>query len=141
VAELQVARAGESPAQIHDCWNTIGITGNGSCRELLRFVHCRNCPVYSAAATELLDRPLTDDYRHEAAEHYAREKKLTTPAKTSVVIFRVASEWLALPTQVFQEIVDWPSPPSDVRSAKCQVSGGLTPDPSHFARGEGHITT
>jgi chemotaxis-related protein WspD len=106
VAELQLARGGELPTVVHDCWNTIGVGGNASCRELLRYVHCRNCPVYSAAAVHLLDRPLSDDYRREWTNHYAQEKKLIPQSgtKTSVVIFRIVSEWLALPTQAFQEV-------------------------------------
>jgi chemotaxis-related protein WspD len=73
---------------------------------LLRLVHCRNCPVYAAAAIQLLDRPVIADYRREWSEHYAAERKLTAPAKTSVVIFRISSEWLALPTQAFQEVAE-----------------------------------
>ena len=72
VAELQLAGpTGELPAQVHDCWSTIGVSGNGTCRELQTFVHCRNCPVYSAAGIQLLDRPLPADYRRERTGHYA----------------------------------------------------------------------
>jgi len=105
VAELQVA-GGDLSAPVHDCWNTIGVAGNGSCRELQKYVHCRNCPVYSTAGRQLLDRPLSSEYRRQWTEHYAQEKKLAEPARTSVVIFRVASEWLALPTRAFQEIAE-----------------------------------
>lgn len=91
---------------VHDCWNLIGVSGNGSCRELLRFVHCRNCPVYSAAAVQLLDRPVTEERRREWTEHYGQERKLSTPARISVVIFRLGSEWLALPTPAFQEVAE-----------------------------------
>ena len=108
VAEFHPAErdAGEAPTQVYDCWNMIGVAGNGSCQELLRFVHCRNCPVYSAAAIQLLDRPVTADYRREWSAHYAEQKNLATPAKTSVVIFRIANAWLALPTQAFQEVAE-----------------------------------
>lgn len=100
------AATDELPAKVYDCWNTIGVGGNGTCRELLKFVHCRNCLVYSAAGLQLLDRPLTPEYRREWTEHFAREKKLGSPAKTSVVVFRVSLEWLALPTTAFQEIAE-----------------------------------
>lgn len=107
LAEVQVSASSEAmPAEIHDCWNVIGVSGNGSCRELPRFVHCRNCPVYSSAALQLLDRPSTADYRQEWAAHFGGEKKLSTPAKSSVVIFRVATEWLALGTSAFQEVAE-----------------------------------
>jgi len=41
---------------IDDCWNRIGIHGDKSCPLLAEHIHCRNCSVYSAAATRLLDR-------------------------------------------------------------------------------------
>ncbi|MST95314.1 MAG: purine-binding chemotaxis protein CheW [Pedosphaera sp.] len=91
---------------IHDCWNIIGVEGNATCRELVKFIHCRNCPVYSAAGLQLLDRPLPADYRRERAAHYAQEKKITQPARLSVVIFRLAHEWLALPTNAFVEVAE-----------------------------------
>ena len=49
---------------------------------------------------------MTADYRRTWSEHYAGEKKLTAHTKTSVVIFRINSEWLALPTQAFQEVAE-----------------------------------
>ncbi|MCW1245836.1 chemotaxis protein CheW, partial [Pseudomonas sp. SAICEU22] len=41
---------------IDDCWNRIGVHGDKSCPLLAEHIHCRNCSVYSAAATRLLDR-------------------------------------------------------------------------------------
>lgn len=89
-----------------DCWNRIGVHGNQSCPELARHFHCHNCPVYSAAAAQFLDRPFTADYRRDWTAHFALEKQIATPAKTSAVIFRIAGEWLAMPTQAFQEIAE-----------------------------------
>ena len=108
VAELQFANPDtESGAtQVHDCWGTIGVNGNGTCRELEKFVHCRNCPVYSAAGLQLLNRPLPMDYRRERTLHYAEAKTITHPPKTSLVIFRLGPEWLALPTTAFQEVAE-----------------------------------
>jgi len=105
--EMQLAGAdGEMPAPLHDCWSTIGVSGNGTCRELHIFVHCRNCPVYSAAGVQLLDRPLPADYRRERTNHFARAKTLTQPALTSVLIFRLGPDWLALPSTAFQEVAE-----------------------------------
>jgi chemotaxis-related protein WspD len=107
VTALQVAPAESSLAPaIQDCWNTIGVGGNHSCRELTHHIHCHNCPIYSAAAAQFLDRPLTPDYRREWTDHFAREKKIATPAKTSAIIFRISGEWLGMPTQAFQEIAE-----------------------------------
>lgn len=96
----------DPPEKVHDCWNTIGVEGNGSCRELVKFIHCRNCPVYSAAGLQLLERPMPPGYRREWTEHFARKKKTGTPARTSILIFKTASEWLGLPTAAFQEIAE-----------------------------------
>src|ERR1041385_5603448 len=93
----------EAPLAIHDCWNTIGVEGNGTCRELLKFIHCRNCPVYSSAGRQLLDRPLPAEYGREQAEHYAQAKRFSQPSRLSVVLFRLGAEWLALPTSAVQE--------------------------------------
>lgn len=106
-ADLQpVGDTNELPSPVHDCWSTIGVNGNGTCRELQKFVHCRNCPVYSAAGIQLLDRPLTADYRSERTAHYAQSKKLKQPTLISLVLFRLGPEWLALPTPVFQEVAE-----------------------------------
>ena len=92
--------------EIHTCWNRIGVHGDGSCPELKKFVHCRNCGVFSSAAHRLLDRPLPEEYRREWTAHFSQEKKRAVPTKISVVIFRIADEWLALPTQAFQEVAE-----------------------------------
>jgi chemotaxis-related protein WspD len=91
---------------VHDCWRVIGVQGNGSCAELQQFVHCRNCPVYSAAALQLLDRPLWPEYLREHTRHYAEARRPATPARLSLLVFRLAHEWLALPTVAFQEVVE-----------------------------------
>lgn len=91
---------------IQDCWNRIGVRGDRSCPELKRHVHCRNCPVYSAAATRLLDGELSADYIAAWTAHFAEEKAVDELGTDSIVIFRIGSEWLALPTRVFVEVAD-----------------------------------
>lgn len=100
------AQTGDTALALNDCWDKIGVTGDGSCIELEKHIHCRNCPVYSNAAAQLLNRSLPSDYRREWMEHFASHKKIYTHGKASVVIFRTGSEWLSLPTQVFQEIAE-----------------------------------
>jgi chemotaxis-related protein WspD len=88
---------------IVDCWNQIGVRGDGSCPELKKYAHCHNCPVFSAAAAQVLDAApashFTDRTTQFAAPAYTEESE-----RRSVVIFRVASEWLALPTSVVVEV-------------------------------------
>jgi len=101
------ARGGEDVAvEICDCWNKIGVQGDATCPELRKLVHCRNCPVHSNAALQLLDRPLLPHCRREWTEHFAQPKKNATPATGSALVFRIKAEWLALPTQAFQEVAE-----------------------------------
>jgi len=105
-----VGREAESPngpaGEIDACWNKIGVYGDGSCAELRQFVHCRNCPVHSRAGVQLLNRPLPPGYRREWTEHFAREKRVGGPSKTSALLFRISREWLALPTHAFEEVAE-----------------------------------
>ena len=90
-----------------DCWNHIGVSGDGTCLELAQVVHCRNCPVYAAGGRSLLEREPPVEYLHEWTQALAEEKDEDTAADTlSVLIFRLGSEWLALPTHVCQEMAE-----------------------------------
>ncbi len=89
---------------IDDCWNRIGVRGDGSCAELEQHIHCRNCPTYSSAAVRLFDRDLPADYRSYWTSHFAKEKQVITLETHSVVIFRVGAEWLALPARAFVSV-------------------------------------
>jgi chemotaxis-related protein WspD len=86
------------------CWNAVGVHGDRSCRHLAQHVHCRNCPVYSAGGASLLDAPLPDGYRDHWAGHVARPVEREEAGLTSIVSFRLRHEWLALPTQVLNEV-------------------------------------
>jgi chemotaxis-related protein WspD len=82
------------------------VHGNGSCPELLKFIRCQNCPVYSNAGVRLLDRASPPEYRREQMEYIARRKQLPAPRRHSAVIFRINVEWFALPTESFQEVAE-----------------------------------
>ena len=92
--------------EIRACWNEIGVHGNASCPELQKVIHCHNCPVYSKAGVQLLDRPLLPEYRRAWTDHFAQEKKLAVTARTSALLFRINAEWLALPARRFQEVAE-----------------------------------
>ena len=89
---------------MNDCWNRIGISGDRSCPELERFIHCRNCPVFAAAADRFFDRPAPDGYLAEWTRLLAAPVSAADRKDLSVLLFRLNSEWLALPTQVIVEI-------------------------------------
>ena len=93
-----------SEATSHDCWKRIGIWGDRTCPELKQHIHCRNCPVYSENAARLLDAEVPEAYLTQNARHYAQAKAELRPGARSALVFRLAGEWLALPTAVFREI-------------------------------------
>ena len=85
---------------IDDCWNRIGIHGDKSCPLLEEHIHCRNCSVYSAAATRLLDR-----YSLQQDQRDAVVSKVETDVKTrSLLMFRLGEEWLGLATRSLVEV-------------------------------------
>jgi chemotaxis-related protein WspD len=94
------------PAEVTGCWLHCGVYGDGSCPELKKFVHCRNCPIYSSAGVLLIDRPLPPNYRHEWTKHFADEKRFPETGNASAILFRIQNEWLALPTHSFQEVAE-----------------------------------
>lgn len=93
-------------SEVTGCWSQIGVYGDGGCLELRKFVHCRNCPVYSAAGLRLLDKALPPDYRREWTQHFAQERRLPETGNASVILFRIQNDWLALPTRNFQEVAE-----------------------------------
>lgn len=88
------------------CWNKAGVWGEGDCPELERFIHCRNCPAYSAAAVSMLDRALPQGYAEAWGAHFAAPKAPLKSDAQSFVIFRVNAEWLALPVNALLEVLE-----------------------------------
>jgi chemotaxis-related protein WspD len=91
----------------HFCWQEIGIAGDRSCESLSRYVHCRNCPDYSSRARSLFDQEMPGDYRRELSGELACAVLPAVEDAVSVLVFRVASEWFALPSLVFQEVAPY----------------------------------
>ncbi|MGH8355791.1 MAG: chemotaxis protein CheW [Pseudomonas sp.] len=95
--------AGQQP--LDDCWNRIGVRGDKSCPLLVEHVHCRNCPVYAAAAIHLLDRYALQQDDGEPSQDAPEQ----TPAEAggitcSLLIFRLGEEWLGLATRTLVEV-------------------------------------
>ena len=99
------AGAVSTRTSIVDCWNRIGVRGDSSCSDLNQYIHCRNRPVYSAAAVNLLDVELPVDYAKHWSQQFAQEQGSMALSTHSVLVFRIGTEWLALPTSVLTEIV------------------------------------
>ena len=118
----------EDDAHIDDCWNRIGVHGDKQCPLLERHVHCRNCEVYAAAATRLLDRyALMQD--HQAAAVQPVEEN----TGRSMLLFRLGEEWLALATASLAEIAplqavhSLPHQRSRLLQGVANVRGALVP--------------
>ncbi|KPM59780.1 chemotaxis protein CheW [Pseudomonas monteilii] len=118
----------EDDAHIDDCWNRIGVHGDKQCPLLERHVHCRNCDVYAAAATRLLDRyALMQDHQVAAAQPVEEN------TGRSMLLFRLGEEWLALATASLAEIAplqavhSLPHQRSRVLQGVANVRGALVP--------------
>ena len=106
MGELSVVQ--NSAETIDDCWNRIGVRGDKSCPLLVEHVHCRNCPVYAKAAIELLDRYALDRSAEDLLA-VVDERYQALPAgvaSRSLLVFRLADEWLALPTRSLIEVAN-----------------------------------
>lgn len=107
----------EDAQAIDDCWNRIGIHGDKSCPLLSEHIHCRNCTVYSTAATRLLDRyALQQDDRVQVSNTVESEVKTR-----SLLMFRLGEEWLGLATRCLVEV----APSQAIHSLPHQRSGAL----------------
>ncbi|HEF4758528.1 TPA: purine-binding chemotaxis protein CheW [Pseudomonas putida] len=90
----------EDAQAIDDCWNRIGIHGDKTCPLLTEHIHCRNCAVYSAAATRLLDR-----YALQQEDRAHLSGTLESEVQTrSLLMFRLGEEWLGLATRSLVEV-------------------------------------
>ena len=89
---------------VTNCWNSIGVHGDSSCQELKQAIHCRNCRVYSKAASNLLDAEPPADYVAHWTEQASRKRDVAERATVSVLIFRMGNEWFALQSTSLTEI-------------------------------------
>jgi len=99
----------------NDCWNQIGVTGDRSCEELNSYMHCHNCPVYSAAGRGLLEREVPPEYLKQWTEILSETSTQQVGEKTklalvgtseviSLIIFRIGVELFSIPVRLLQEV-------------------------------------
>jgi chemotaxis-related protein WspD len=98
--------ASPGPGAIDACWSRIGVWGRADCAELTTHIHCRNCPVYSHAAAAMLDGAIPEGYLEEWTTHVAAPKQPPVAAAFSLLVFRINTEWFALPMSVLDEVVE-----------------------------------
>jgi chemotaxis-related protein WspD len=95
-------------ANIDDCWKRIGVwrTAAERCPELDRIIHCRNCTVFVRAGRRLLRTEPPEGYRAQCTRILAAVDETKPVNISSAFVFRVGSEWLALPARLIQEVVN-----------------------------------
>ena len=91
----------ESP---DDCWNKIGVGGDRSCPELLKFTHCRNCPVFGSAARYFFHRTAPPGYLDEWARLLSHPVVNGSVDQVALLVFRLGIEWLAIALTVAVEV-------------------------------------
>ena len=87
------------------CWNQTGVWGNRSCPELQKHGHCRDCATFSQEGRSLLNREAPHNYLAEWASLLAQEREEVSRDEKTVEVFRLMSEWLALPAHCWVEVV------------------------------------
>ena len=88
------------------CWRAIGVSGDASCPELLDVVHCRNCPVHTAAGRTLFERPAPPGYLDEDTAFLAQAKLRAVTRSLALLVFRIGDEWLGLDATDVVEIAE-----------------------------------
>jgi len=96
--------ATEDQVVVEDCWSQIGVWGRNTCPKLVDHLHCRSCPVFTRAALRLLDREPPAEYLEHWARHYSTVGEGGSRLDGSVLVFRVGSEWFALPSSCVVEV-------------------------------------
>lgn len=91
-------------APMPECWRVVGVSGDRSCPELERFVHCRNCPVLGEAARSFFDRPAPEGYLEAWRAVLEEPVDAVEADAASLLVFRVDKEWLALPAEALVEV-------------------------------------
>ena len=86
------------------CWRIIGVAGDPRCPALPASLHCRNCPVLAEAAQGFFDRGAPAGYLDSWRAILEEPAAAAEAATSSVLVFRLDREWLALPTTALVEV-------------------------------------
>ena len=101
---IEHARNDAVQAPMPECWRVVGVSGDRSCPELERFVHCRNCPVLGEAARGFFDRPAPEGYLEAWRAVLEEPVDAVEADAASLLVFRADQEWLALPAESLVEV-------------------------------------
>lgn len=91
---------------VEECWRRIGVGGDRSCPELETYIHCRNCPVLADAARTFFDRAAPEGYLESWRQILEAPEITPDSDASSVLVFRLDQEWLALPATALVEVTN-----------------------------------
>jgi chemotaxis-related protein WspD len=91
-----------------NCWSSIGVWGNAQdkCDRLSEVIHCRNCDVFSMAGRGVFESRPPVGYLSQWQKEISNIKKERVKGDIGVMVFRLGKEWLSLPVEYLQEIVE-----------------------------------
>ncbi len=97
----------EGDIKMHDCWNLIGSRSpkGASCERLKNVITCVNCDVYVKAGRRLLHRDAPVGYIDEWVEIISTAETLEKKETTSVIIFKIQNQLVALPSRLLDKVV------------------------------------
>jgi len=116
-----------------NCWTRIGVWGDGTCPELPRVSHCRNCEVYAAGGQRLFDRPVPEGYIESWAALLKEDNEIGAEATIPHLVFRVGQVWLAFTAMSLREVTEprvirrVPHRPAETLLGLVNVRGELYP--------------
>ncbi len=88
------------------CWCVQGTEGDGSCPRLIEAGFCFHCPAYAEAGRRLFDREMEASEREHWTRLLAEEKEGRSSGMSSVMVFRLGEECLALPARAFDRVLE-----------------------------------
>ncbi len=87
------------------CWLSRGISGDRSCEKLDQYIRCYNCPVRVEQGRDFLKSKLPEESQSsETPELTVEEEPQNTSAREHAVIFRLGTEWFAVPSLSIKDI-------------------------------------
>ena len=118
---------------IDDCWNRIGVKGDGSCPALGKVGHCHNCSVFASAGQSLLERCPSREYLEEWTRRLARDERSAAAEMLALLLFRLGEEWFGLDVRCAVEAAP-ARPPRRIPHRSDRLLAGLV-----NIRGELHL--
>lgn len=92
-----------------NCWSTIGVWGSSTekCVELEKYIHCRNCPIFSDIGRSVFEKKAPSGYLTQWRNEISKPKEIVKKSVESILVFRSGSEWFGIQANILSEIADF----------------------------------